>query len=168
MPVAPIPRRAPAALAALLCAGALAAGCGGGDPGERPAARADEDLTAFTECMRRQGVELPDADASSRGTTIRIPEGLAPEQLASARGRCEQHLPKLAGTAPDPVAAAEVRDRAVRFAACMRREGVDFPDPQVHDGRVVIAPGRAVDPDDPATRRAQIRCGELMPGAPGR
>ena len=62
-------------------------------------------------------------------------------------------------------------DIALAFAACMRDEGIDFPDPTVAaDGSVsLIPPGGAAalgfDPNDPAVSDAGDVCGPLLEGA---
>jgi hypothetical protein len=72
-------------------------------------------------------------------------------------------------------AAASPRERAqegaLAFARCMREQGVDFPDPRVGEGGMVMigpGPGRGGDggpnPEDPKTRRAAERCEQHLEG----
>lgn len=44
----------------------------------------------------------------------------------------------------------------------MRKEGVDYPDPQLSGGQVLINPGQ-LDPNDPAVARAQQACADKLP-----
>jgi hypothetical protein len=54
--------------------------------------------------------------------------------------------------------------QAVKFATCMRANGVpNFPDP-TSGGGIQIAPGSGLKPQSPAFQAAQHRCGKLLPG----
>ena len=64
-------------------------------------------------------------------------------------------------------ASADPRERAqegaLKFAQCMREQGIDFPDPQVGENGLVKVgpgpgPGRGPDPNDPKLRRAHDAC----------
>ena len=67
-------------------------------------------------------------------------------------------------------ASASPRERAqesaLKFARCMREQGVDFPDPKVGDnGLVMIGPGPgegAPNPEDPKMRAATEACQEHL------
>ena len=57
------------------------------------------------------------------------------------------------------------QDAALKFARCMRENGVDVPDPQVGDnGMVMVAPGegQGPDPSDPKVRAATEKCGKHL------
>ena len=62
------------------------------------------------------------------------------------------------------------QEGALKFARCMRRNGVDMPDPQVGgNGLVKIGPGPGSagagaggGPDDPAWRKADAACGKYL------
>ena len=55
-------------------------------------------------------------------------------------------------------------DLALKFASCMRVNGVpNFPDPS-SSGEIQIAPGSGLNPQSPAFEAAQKRCGKLLPG----
>ncbi|MGH2892704.1 MAG: hypothetical protein ACRDPM_05470 [Solirubrobacteraceae bacterium] len=55
-------------------------------------------------------------------------------------------------------------NQALKFANCMRANGVPkFPDPS-SGGGLHIAPGSGLDPQSPAFQAAQKACGKLLPG----
>ena len=55
-------------------------------------------------------------------------------------------------------------DQALKFAACMRANGVpNFPDPTTGGG-IQIRPGSGLNPQSPAFQAAQKKCGKLLPG----
>lgn len=70
-----------------------------------------------------------------------------------------------AGAGPSASPRDRAHEGALKFARCMRDNGVDLPDPQVgRNGLVKIAPragdgsGASAAPTDPAFRRADERC----------
>ena len=55
-------------------------------------------------------------------------------------------------------------DQALKFAGCMRANGVpNFPDPSTGGG-IEISPGSGLNPQSPAFQAAQRKCGKLLPG----
>ena len=61
---------------------------------------------------------------------------------------------------------ATVRDKALRFAACMRDNGVsEFPDPDASGGLTIdgVLNGSSLDPDTPAWREAISACRDMQP-----
>lgn len=180
--------------AALVFAFALA-GCGknkddgiptAGQPGDKPSGAPvstdpQERARQFTQCMRDQGIDMPDPEFSEDGgMTLRAGEGSASTEDAPANGAvtakedmgkfktameaCQQYMPggdKMGK--PDPEMEAKMRE----FAKCMRENGVEnFPDPQ-EGGGIVIGGGPGVeggiDPSDPTFQAAQEKCGADMP-----
>jgi non-ribosomal peptide synthetase component F len=63
------------------------------------------------------------------------------------------------GTA-GPASAADVERAQLEYARCMRREGVDVPDPAPGSGPIEIAPGQDIDPGTFAA--AQKACAAIM------
>jgi hypothetical protein len=56
-------------------------------------------------------------------------------------------------------------DQALKFATCMRANGVpNFPDPSSGGGGLNIEPGSGLNPQSPAFQAAQKQCGKLLPG----
>jgi hypothetical protein len=102
----------------------------------------------FAQCMRDHGIDMPDPDFSGDGVAIDIggpDSGATEEEMQAAQEAC-QHI--LDDAAPEmnlsPEEVAEMQDKQVAMAQCMRDKGYDMPDPQVDSsGRVTIgaAPG---------------------------
>jgi hypothetical protein len=161
----------------------LLAACGGSDgdgvaslnggSGDRaadasPSADPEEALVAFAECMREHGVDMPDPQINEDGG-IEIgfggPTGgdrIDPEEMEDAHEACQDLLPE-GGPAGglDPEEEAEMRDRLLEWARCMREHGIDVPDPTfTGDGGSLVRVGeRGMDPDDPEFRAAEDACG---------
>lgn len=151
----------------LLIASLALAACGGGSPSS--SGRSDEEKRlAFEDCLREEGV---DVQTSSDGRTMIRVSARAGGPGAAARtfgGPDDEDGPfavcrRRTGWAPSPPTAAqqaEMRDRGLRMARCMRARGVDMPDP-APDGRQLIR----VDGDSPTFRAAARACGLGVPGA---
>ena len=139
----------------------------------------------FAECMREHGVDMPDPEfsgdgkgmvvigptASSAGASGTVSAAPAPPQgFEEAHEACRHHMDGLIqdGQAQmDP----EAQDRALKFAQCMRDNGVDMPDPDFSGGgvRIQISREGGLDPLSDTFKKAQEACGSLFggPGGPG-
>ncbi|TDD63869.1 hypothetical protein E1262_29800 [Jiangella aurantiaca] len=143
-----------------------AAGTGGGDStsdsgggsgggGETDPEQAELD---FYECMRENGVDLPDPDPGQPGIQLQLPPG-DPDNEA-AMEECRSLLPN-GGEAPEVDAEALESLRA--FTECMRENGIDMPDPAA-DGRLSMPEG--VDPQSAEFQAAMTECQPMLDGAP--
>jgi len=159
-------RKKLATVAALALVTTFVAACGGGeDSGDEAGQDRTDAALAFSECMRDNGVDMPDPQADG-SMMLDENSGIDPnsDEFKAAQEECgsimEDAMPE-----PDPEQMAEVKDQLLEFAECMRGEGIDFPDPQVDGGRVMMGPGPGSegDVDEPAMRAAQEACEDLMP-----
>lgn len=181
-------RTRPAALAAPLLAVALLAACGGGSGGDGVASLAgasgkdgdttsttlsdeerEEAMLAWAQCMREQGIDVPDpqVDANGRGSVIIRGSsgdddddegdggGAGPmdrEDFEAARQECGD--PPTFGGELTEEDRKEMEERALAFSRCMREHGVeDFPDPDFSGRGPGAGPGTRVeryDDDDDA------------------
>ena len=158
-------------LSMLLLLSACGAGAGvatltGGDdstpsPTASPSTQDPEEaLLAFTECMRENGIDLPDPvfrDAGGGGAqggdvAEAVPGAALPfdpnsDEFRAAQGACEQHLEGLGALEPGeaPELSAEEEEAFLAFAECMRERGIDMPDPG--NGGIVVRPGSEDDFD---------------------
>jgi hypothetical protein len=147
---------------------ALAA-CGGGDDGTDGAAEAREQAREaaleYAECMRRNGVDVPDPSPGQGGIRLTVPEGGPTPAFERAQEECQKHLEDVEPPELSEDEEREFRERALEHARCMREHGVDMPDPTFGEGgRVQMRLDGGVDPDDPAFQEAQRECGR--PGGP--
>ncbi|GAA4504310.1 hypothetical protein GCM10023191_058390 [Actinoallomurus oryzae] len=155
--------------AAVLCVAATVAlsGCGGGSSGgvDRPAsggasAGADTDqLVEFAKCLRGQGVDVADPKAGQGLAEWIESTGVDASQLrkSGAMAKCQDKLPPgIKAYATDP---AKKDDLLLKFAQCMRKNGVDMPDPK--NGRPDFGD---VDRDSPAYKTASEKCRKELPG----
>ena len=158
--------------AALLAASALVvAACGEESATPAASTASDEDKARqaqvkFAQCMREQGVDIPDPGADG-GSEIRIgpDSGISPEEFETASKACEKYRE---GIRPELSEAeqAEFKEKALEHARCMREHGIDFPDPtfSAEGGAQIRLERGRLDPDDPEFKAAQEECGDLMGG----
>ena len=162
----PLPLAAAAALATLVFA---AAGCGGGSPDDA-AAPADADAKAlrWAECMRKNGADVADPKVDENGRlTIEGDENQQQSPgYAKAMAACRELFEQVRPPSAAEMSAAE-RERflaaALRYARCMRDQGIAMPDPSLTRESAAISLPKGVDPESPAYKQAAAACERLLP-----
>lgn len=130
-----------------------------------------EAALAFAQCMRDEGVEdFPDPQID--GGRVQIsPGGIDPDDpdVQAAQETCSPLLEQGGDVEIDEERSAEVQAAALAFAECMRSHGIDFPDPQVDGGRVLIGggPGAEFDPNSVEFQDALAACEAEVPAMRG-
>jgi hypothetical protein len=168
----------------LLLALAIApAGCGGGADGDgvataggggdgaasasaTPGPMSDEERQVkFSQCMRDQGVDMPDPEIEGGRVRIQAPENADPQKVQTAMEKCKQYLPN---GGERPRMNPEQLDQLRRFAQCMRENGIpEFPDPNPDGGiQIQASPGSHMNPDDPTFKAAEEACAKYRPAPP--
>ena len=161
---------------ALLAAGALAvASCGGDDPAASAADRERESREAgleFAQCMRENGVDMPDPSSTGGRQAFRIGPGeeTTPEEFEAAGEACAKYRERMKPPELSEEQQQEFKEAALANARCMREHGIeDFPDPTFGENggaQIRIGKGSGIDPEDPEFQEAQEACEELMPEGP--
>lgn len=158
----------------LVAGGLTVAGCGGEESsadggGEQTAEQKARDAAVkYAECMREQGVDVPDPQVSEDGRiTNRIPKRINRDEFREAQEQCRKHMKGIGGREPSEEQKEQMREQVLAYAECMRKEGVDFPDPQFQEGGGVMMGGEGLNPDDPDFRRAAEACRDKQPKRPG-
>jgi len=147
-------------------------GCGADKDANRGNSSKDTAASAqlkFAKCMRANGVDVPDPEPDSG--MIKLGPGdygsVSRETLEKAQKACAKYLKQMGGAAGGELDQAD-KTRMLKFAACMRKQGVDMPDPDFsndkggvtfelpknsgHKGNVAGGPG------DPAFQDAHEAC----------
>lgn len=160
----------------LATAAAFAVGCGGsdGDNGGSSTATADgsDKALAYSQCMRDNGVaEFPDPQNGKLLLKGGPDSGIDPSspEFQSAAQACQDKAPS--GGPGGKGMPADAQERFLKFADCMRSNGVpEFPDPEVTGGGVKMSLPQGLDPDSAEFKSAQQECaevlGDLAQGAP--
>jgi len=136
---------------------------------------AEESILALTECMRVEGVDIPDPEFDDQGN-LRLQslaqlgeaaELIDPDDLEAAVEACDQHLVGVAQMFQN-IDRTAIEDRLVEFAVCMRGQGIDMPDPDFGffdmgmgtggNGADESGPFGELDVDDPAFQAAYEEC----------
>ena len=130
-----------------------------------------EILLEYTECMRDEGIDMPDPDFSNGpGGGFRLALRGDPDdpEFRAAQEKCRPILATLRQQF-DPERQEEFQKAALEFAECMRGHGIDVPDPDFSGGRPGGRGGAGgpfggadVDPDDPEFQAAQEECSEAF------
>jgi len=116
----------------------------------------------FSKCMRAHGItDFPDPgpgggiQITSNGPNSDLNPG--DPTFVSAQNACQKYSPV---RQPSPQQQAAAQARALKFSACMQKNGVpDFPDPQfLSGGRVAQKISGDVGPNSPTFQAAQQKC----------
>jgi hypothetical protein len=135
-----------------------------GDSGD-DRARFREAALEYTECMRREGVDMPDPTfRQGGGITLAGPRGGEDDPaVRQAEEACRKYLEDAAPELSDEQQ-REFREQALRYSRCMREQGIDFPDPTFgEDGGAELRLGPGLDENDPAFQEAQRECARFGP-----
>jgi hypothetical protein len=141
----------------------------GGAAGARPTASAsaaslsdDERRLKFAQCMRENGVDMPDPEPGEGGVKVRLGGDIDPAKAQAAMEKCRSYLPN--GGQPRKLDPQQVENMR-KLAQCMRENGVpEFPDPQP-DGTMKIDASMfgGKGPDDPTFKAAMEKCQQYAP-----
>lgn len=162
----------------LLTALFLVAGCGAqagtagvasvSDTGAKPTASASPSTTAdraeqgrkFAQCMRDNGIDMPDPDPDGGGGFKALPgETIDKAKLTKAMEACKEFSPIKDRKDLNPQQIEQLR----AFAACMRENGVNMPDPDPNGGLSSMADS-GIKRDQPAFKKALEACNDKMGG----
>jgi hypothetical protein len=125
----------------------------------------------FARCMREHGVNVPDPKPGAKGFTFSARGGPGqggpngPNSLEGGDRAC-RHFLKGALKPPSQTELNKMRDAALKWAKCMRQNGVNVPDPSPSGGAIRIegGKGQGLGPNDPAFQNADRTCRHLLPG----
>ena len=122
-----------------------------------PLADSEAAMLAFTQCLRDQGIDVDDPTIDANGnlqlapiafeveTSSDDPEAMPdPSEFEALIGSCDEYLEGIVMNAA-PVDTTEMEDSFLAYAACMRDNGVDMPDPDFSSGMIDL--GGALDSD---------------------
>ena len=137
-----------------------------------PEGTREEALLAFTACLRDEGFDVEDPTVDSEGNLRLARPAEAQEEdfdrdaYRAAREACDEYLENVTLGFRDEDR-TEIEDQLLAFAACVRENGYDMPDPDFSG-----TPGQgggggpfgAIDRTDPAFQAASEACQDVLPG----
>ena len=151
------------------------ASTGGED--DRPAGKKDpqEAFLEFARCMRKHGVDMPDPTVEGNGEGGRIKveiggSGGDGSKLPEADAKCRHLLNGAAGGAGAPKMDPQAQDAFLKYARCMRENGIDMPDPDPSKGGLIFraedGPGETPEKMEKADRACRHLISEVVKGGP--
>jgi hypothetical protein len=159
-------------LAVLALAAALAA-CGddsdnsteaassGGSGSSGTSNAQDAARVKLNQCLREQGIDVPD-DAGSRDSFAQLSPAERQRAEDALQGPCERYTSKAFGEM-DPQS-QEFPDALTEFTVCLRKKGVDVPDPDPSEPFGVL---HTLDQSDPTVADATAACQDKLPSMNG-
>lgn len=136
---------------------ATAAPSGGGDSASAPSNESDSSRVRLTQCLREQGIDVPD-DIAEGGPP---PADLDEDALAEAlEGPCAKFRADASGDFSDSEQ-QEYQDDLDAYGQCMRDEGIDFPDIDLDAGPPTAL--HTLDQTDPDVQAANEQCADQLP-----
>lgn len=123
----------------------------------------EQALIKLSRCLRKQGLDVPDPKVDSQGNLQLLfgQDQRFDPSSAKAQAAFKVCRPLLDGIIQSfsPADITEIRDTMVKYAACVRKNGFDLPDPNFfnRDG-----PFGKVDLKDPRYKRADVICRPVL------
>jgi hypothetical protein len=145
------------------------ASAGGTQTGTAQAEQASDEEKAreFVDCMRAEGIDLPDPMPDGQGGfDFGLDEAGAVFDDPAFQQAIQACRDKLPGGGRENLDDPEVQAQLREFAQCMRDNGIDFPDPEPGGGF-----GGAlaeIDRTGPAFQQALEACTDMLPDRGGR
>lgn len=139
----------------------FAAACSSTDQGSDDAAdgsggKGNDASVKFAKCMKEHGIEVPE---SKPGETVTIGEGQDPEKLQAAMTACN----KGDSQAFEKPKGANL-DAQIKYARCMRKEGINIADPKGTPGEPLGTPEMV---NEPGFEKAHTKCNKILTDAMG-
>lgn len=140
---------------------ASAGGSGSGQSdtteGEAPAKDREERQLQFTECMRDNGVDIP--DSGDGGVRFKVDSEEDREAMQEAMDACRQYAP---GGEEGFQMTEEMKQEMAAYVDCLQKEGLEISDPNPETGMPDDAGEYLMDPDED-TQAAMDACADKRP-----
>ncbi|MEC4016817.1 hypothetical protein [Streptomyces sp. H27-D2] len=105
-------------------------GGGGGSSSGKGKGKQSDQALKHRKCLRENGLDVPDPKPGQDNRGIAINgDGMSKEKMEKAMKACRSKAPGGGGK----ITQAD-KDKALKFARCMRKNGVDMPDPEFSGG----------------------------------
>jgi hypothetical protein len=137
--------------------GASPTGGSGGGAGNATQAADYDQMVEYTKCMRGQGLDMPDPKPGEGPQSIMAwvqNSGVEPSRFRQANAACQDKLPS---GIRDRAGSQDTQERMLKFAQCMRDNGVNMPDPK--GGQLDFG---SLDRNSPQYKDAEAKCRKSM------
>ncbi|MER5942470.1 hypothetical protein ABT121_34800 [Streptomyces sp. NPDC001928] len=162
----PRPRSIAAAVVVVAALGLFGTACsdskdGSGDKDSASNAqdggRTDEDqAVAWRKCLRENGMEIDEPKPGSEGEPGIKVDAANKDVTTKAFEACKDKAPK---NGPGSEMTQEKKDALVKYAKCMREQGIDMPIPK--DGQAMALPAPTTDAQKKAYEKASKACEDV-------
>jgi hypothetical protein len=137
-------------------------------PSAAPSGDLDKQLNDYLECLRKQGLNVPDATVDAKGRisfgTPAAGQSFDRDKFTDAQKVCGD-LPAGLTTGLEDLDQSELQDAALAFAKCMRGQGVEMADPDVSKLGQGGGAFADLDRDDPKVAAAVESCQHVFADA---
>lgn len=116
----------------------------------------DTSRVKLTQCLREQGLDVPDAEG--HGGFAQLSPAERERLEAALQGPCREYQSEAFGDTSEPQS-PEFLDAITEFTACLRKQGVDVPDPDPSNPFAVL---HSVDQSDPKIAAASAKCQDKL------
>jgi hypothetical protein len=160
-------------LVVALAATASLAACGAeGDKtsGAQPDSRQDEARKAmldYAKCMREHGIDMPDPQFDGGRVMQKGPQKANRAKVREAEKACASIRERVKPPEISDEQKEEFKKQALEHAACMREQGIEFPDPVFDENggaQIRIERGSGINPQSAKFKAAEKACRGTMPG----
>ena len=97
-----------------------------------------DQMRKYAKCMRENGIDMPDPDASGGAGGIAINGAEEKAKVDKANAACKEFMPN--GGEP-PEMTAEDLDEMREMAKCLREHGIDVKEPTMEDPGIGVSAG---------------------------
>lgn len=105
----------------------------GSDSGGDGGGKVSDDALKLTQCLREQGIDIPDPKPGQDPRGLTLGKDVDPAQFQKAMAACGRDTSSGSGAGDSD---QKAQDAAVKMAQCMRGKGYDMPDPKLVDGNM--------------------------------
>jgi hypothetical protein len=134
---------------------------GGSSASSGTANAQDAARVKLAQCVREQGIDLPDT-ARTGDAFAQLSPAERQRAEAALRGPCKKYASKAFGDT-DPQS-PEFLDALTKYTVCLRKNGVDVPDPDPGAPRAGLM---SLDQSDPTVAAAMSACEDERPSMDG-
>jgi nitrous oxide reductase accessory protein NosL len=111
----------------------------------------------LTQCLREQGIDVPDAAETSE-IFAQLSPAERDRMQAAMNGPCQKYSSQAFGDTHDPQS-QEFLDALTRFTVCLRKNGADVPDPDPNAPFEVL---HSLDQSDPTIAAGLAACRDKL------
>jgi hypothetical protein len=153
------------ACVALVACGGSSSTSNGSAGASTGASKQETERLKFTQCMREHGVNVPDKDIGGSPSAI---QGVPQSTLQAALSACGKYQAGSFANGSSPSQQNAIREAVVKYARCLRANGLNVPEPTGSSIAALAAFRQAVIQlqQNPTFKQANNNCKRELPSGP--